>query len=62
MCESHGRHVTVINGTTRCVLCGHRVSSRKLRLRDLPGELIDRHRARERWWNEPELLFGQFWY
>lgn len=67
MCDHGvGRHVTSINGTLRCVLCGHRVKlSRrkpKIRLRDWPRELLDRHLARERWWNTPVLDNGTFIY
>lgn len=63
MCDTHGTHVTVVNGAVRCVLCGHRVGFRKkLRLRDMPRELLDRHEARKRWWNWPRQEGGVFYY
>lgn len=64
MCDKHGRHagrqhVTVINGIKRCVLCGHDVGykprhAKKRSIWSLPGELLDRHRARKAWWNWPQ--------
>lgn len=65
MCDDCGRHVTIVKDVMRCVLCGHRIGSPrriKLHLRDWPGEIIDRHLARRRWWNEPVYKDGWFYY
>lgn len=64
MCDEIGRHVAFIDGEMRCVLCGARVGwdLPKLRLRDMPREIIKRHKARKRWWNTPVIDNGWFIY
>ena len=64
MCDSHGRHLTTVNGRVRCVLCGHLVSAYKpyIRVRDYPRELLDRHRARKALWKPPILVCGALFY
>lgn len=62
MCDSHGRHVTVIDGLPRCVICGHQIFKTKIRLRDIPRELWHRHQARKAWWREPVLYIDTFRY
>lgn len=63
MCESHGRHVTVVDGLPRCVLCGKQIFPRtKTRIRDIPREIINRCRARHAWWNTPVCMGGVFRY
>jgi hypothetical protein len=70
MCDDHGTHVTLGLKPfyeARCVLCGRRVEYRgikpwKLRIRDIPTELISRSRARSRWWNTPTYKDGILYY
>lgn len=63
MCDSHGRHLTTVNGHVRCVLCGHLVASKvSIRIRDYPRELLDRHRARKALWKQPERICGALFY
>lgn len=61
MCDVHGRHVIVINGAARCVVCGNRLFARKTW--NVLGNLIDRYRARRAlWFNKPALICGVLFY
>jgi hypothetical protein len=63
MCDTHGRHLTTVNGVVRCVLCGHILASKvNIRFRDWPGELLDRHRARQALWRQPHRVAGGLFY
>lgn len=63
MCDTHGMHVTVVDGLPRCVLCGKQIFPKaKTRVRDIPREMINRHRARRAWWNQPVFDGGLFRY